>query len=211
MEMREKHHDSMQEAECQREMQDQRTADSQGEFWISELFTGRPENADGRQEKELAVYDLLDELGIGYQRLDHEVTPSIEACHGVDKCLGIRICKNLFLCNRQKTDFYLLMMPGDKTFHTKDLSKQLGCARLSFADAEHMEEYLHITPGSVSIMGLMNDTEGHVRLLIDREVMESEYMGFHPCVNTTSLKAETKDIVEKFLPAVHHEATVVEL
>lgn len=194
-----------------KEVQDQKMADVQNGFWISELFTGRPENADGRQEKEILVYDLLDRLGIEYQRLDHEVTPSIEACHGVDQRLGIRICKNLFLCNRQKTDFYLLMMPGDKTFHTKDLSRQLGCARLSFADAEHMEEYLHITPGSVSIMGLMNDTEGHVRLLIDREVMESEFMGFHPCVNTTSLKAGTKDIIEKFLPAVHHEATIVEL
>ncbi|MGN0355857.1 MAG: prolyl-tRNA synthetase associated domain-containing protein [Muricoprocola sp.] len=180
-------------------------------IWISDLFQGRPESSEGRMEKEMAVYDLLDELEIPYERLDHEVTPSIEACHGVDERLGIRICKNLFLCNRQKTDFYLLMMPGDKTFHTKDLSKQLGCARLSFADAEHMEEYLHITPGSVSVMGLMNDTEGHVRLLMEREIVETEYLGFHPCVNTASLKAKTKDIMDKFLPAVHHDVTVVEL
>lgn len=181
------------------------------EIWISELFTGRPEHMEGRTEKEVAVYELLDRLEIPYERLDHEVTPSIEACHGVDERLGIRICKNLFLCNRQKTDFYLLPMPGDKVFHTKDLSKQLGCARLSFADAEHMEEYLHITPGSVSIMGLMNDTEGRVRLLIDREVAEMEYLGFHPCVNTSSLKARTQDIIRKFLPAVNHTMTVVEL
>lgn len=183
----------------------------QKEIWISELFEGRPENMEGRMEKETAVYDLLDRLEIPYERLDHEVTPSIEACHGVDERLGIRICKNLFLCNRQKTDFYLLLMPGDKVFHTKDLSKQLGCARLSFADAEHMEEYLHITPGSVSIMGLMNDTEKHVRLLVDREVVETEYLGFHPCVNTSSLKARTRDIIQKFLPAVEHTMTVVDL
>lgn len=192
------------------EMKD-RDETQQGEFHISELFTGRPEHMEGRTEKEAAVYDLLDLLEIPYERLDHDVTPSIEACHGVDERLGIRICKNLFLCNRQKTDFYLLMMPGDKVFHTKDLSKQLGCARLSFADAEHMDEYLHITPGSVSIMGLMNDTEGQVRLLIDREVAEMEYLGFHPCVNTSSLKARTQDILEKFLPAVGHTPTVVDL
>lgn len=181
------------------------------EIWISPLYTGRPEDVSGRTRNEIAVYDLLDKLNIAYERVDHEVTPSIESCHGVDEKLNIHICKNLFLCNRQKTDFYLLLMPGEKLFKTKDLSKQLGCARLSFADAEHMEQYLGIHPGAVSIMGLMNDTEHHVRLLADREVLETEYLGFHPCVNTSSLKAKTSDIFEKFLPAVGHELTVVEL
>ncbi len=181
------------------------------EIWISPLYKGRPEDVSGRTPEETAVYDLLDKLNIMYERVDHEVTPSIESCHGVDEKLDIHICKNLFLCNRQKTDFYLLLMPGEKPFRTKDLSKQLGCARLSFADAEHMEQYLHIHPGAVSIMGLMNDTECHVRLLVDREVLETEYIGFHPCVNTSSLKAKSRDIFEKFLPAVGHEMTVVEL
>lgn len=176
-----------------------------------ELQNGRPKNTDGRLQKEIKVYDLLDSLGIEYQRTDHGHADTMEACNKIDKILGTIICKNLFLCNRQKTDFYLLMMPGDKPFKTKDITKQLGCARLSFASEKYMEEYLNIKPGAVSIMGLMNDTENYVQLVIDRPVVESETMGCHPCVNTSSLKLKTKDVMEKFLPAVHHKAIIVDL
>lgn len=165
----------------------------------------------GRLLKEMAVYELLDELKISYQRVDHEAAATVDDCHGVDEALGIHICKNLFLCNRQKTDFYLLMMPGLKKFKTKELSAQLGVSRLSFAEAEYMEEFLDITPGSVSVMGLMNDKEHRVRLLIDRELLQDEFVGCHPCVNTSSLKLRMKDVLEKFLPYVGHGYTVVEL
>ena len=176
-----------------------------------ELQNGRPKNTEGRLEKEIKVYDLLDSLGIEYQRTDHGHADTMEACNEIDKVLGTIICKNLFLCNRQETDFYLLMMPGDKPFKTKDITKQLGCSRLSFASEEYMEKYLNIKPGAVSIMGLMNDTENHVQLLIDRQVIECDTMGCHPCVNTSSLKMKTKDVMEKFLPAVHHKAIIVDL
>ena len=165
----------------------------------------------GRLPKEMAVYELLEKLEIPYLRLDHEVTASIEDCHNVDQLLGIHICKNLFLCNTQKTDFYLLMMPGEKKFKTKELSSQIGSARLSFAGPEFMEEFLDITPGSVSVMGLMNDHDGRVRLLIDQDVLKDEYVGCHPCINTSSLKIKTCDMLEKFLPYVQHDYTVVEL
>ena len=178
-----------------------------------ELQNGRPETTSGRLDKEIRVYDLLDKLGIAYQRVDHEATMTMEACEEVDRILGddTTICKNLFLCNRQETNFYLLLMPGDKPFKTKDLSKQINSARLSFADESYMEEFLDITPGSVSIMGLMNDTDNHVQLLMDKEVLEGESLGCHPCINTSSLKLKTKEVMEKFLPAVHHEAVIVEL
>ena len=176
-----------------------------------ELYKGRPENADGRQEREIRVYDCLDKLGIEYERTDHEHADTMEACNEIDEVLNVLICKNLFLCNRQKTDFYLLMMPGDKPFKTKELPAQIGSARLSFASEEFMVEYLDIHPGAVSVMGLMNDTDNHVRLLIDEDVLKGEYIGCHPCVNTSSLKIRTKDIVETFLPAVHHDMTVVKL
>lgn len=165
----------------------------------------------GRLPKEMAVYELLEKLEIPYLRLDHEVTASIEDCHNVDQLLGIHICKNLFLCNTQKTDFYLLMMPGEKKFKTKELSSQIGSARLSFAGPEFMEEFLDITPGSVSVMGLMNDHDGRVRLLIDQDVLKDEYVGCHPCINTSSLKIKTCDMLEKFLPYVQHDYTVVVL
>ena len=176
-----------------------------------QLLHGRPESAEGRLNKEMRVYDLLDSLGIEYDRTDHIAAMTMEDCLEIDKILDVIICKNLFLCNRQKTKFYLLMMPGDKTFKTKDVSSQIGSSRLSFADAEDMEKYLDITPGSVSVMGLMNDHDNRVQLLIDKPVADSELLGCHPCVNTASLRMKTKDVIEKFLPAVHHEAIVVDL
>jgi Ala-tRNA(Pro) deacylase len=175
------------------------------------LYSGRPENTEGRQMREIRVYDMLDSLGIDFQRTDHDHADTMEACNDIDAVLGVVICKNLFLCNRQKTNFYLLMMPGDKPFKTKELSKQINSARLSFASPDFMEEYLDIHPGAVSIMGLMNDTENHVQLLIDEDVLKDPYIGCHPCVNTSSLKIRTEDILHTFLPAVHHEPIVVHL
>lgn len=179
---------------------------------ISVLYTGRPDDESNRLPKELRTYDLLDQLDIPYWRVDHDVTNTIEACCGVDELLGTEMCKNLFLCNAQKTDFYLLLMPGNKKFKTSRLSKQIGSARLSFAGPEFMEEFLDITPGSVSVLGLMNDKNCRVRLLIDKDVVEhQEFMGCHPCINTSSLKIRTADILEKFLPHVNHPYTLVEL
>lgn len=176
-----------------------------------ELEKGRPVNTTGRLEREIKVYDWLDRLGIEYERTDHEEANTMEACNEIDRVLNTIICKNLFLCNRQETQFYLLMMPGDKPFKTKDLSAQIQSARLSFGKPEYMEEFLHIKPGAVSIMGLMNDTANRVQLLIDKPVIESEYIGCHPCVSTSSLKLKTEDVLNKFLPAVNHKPIIVEL
>ena len=176
-----------------------------------ELYRGRPQSSEGRLAKEMRVYDLLDRLGIQYERTDHIAAMTMEDCQEIDRILNVVICKNLFLCNRQKTKFYLLMMPGDKVFKTKDLSHAIGSSRLSFADPSDMEAYLDITPGAVSVMGLMNDTENHVQLIMDKPVVESALLGCHPCVNTSSLRMKTCDVMEKFLPAVGHEAIVVDL
>lgn len=179
-------------------------------FTDKTVYTGRPLSEEGRLPKEIRVYDLLDSLGITYQRVDHAAVDTIEACHDVDQLLGIEICKNLFLCNAQKTKFYLLMMPGEKKFRTALLSKQIQSSRLSFAEPEYMEQFLDITPGSVSILGLMNDKACQVQLLIDKDVLDHEYIGCHPCINTSSLRIPTADILEKFLPAVKHSYQVVE-
>ena len=176
-----------------------------------ELQNGRPINETNRLAKEIRVYNLLDELGISYERVDHEAAMTMEACIAVDEALGTAMCKNLFLCNRQKTDFYLLLTPGDKPFKTKYLSSQIGAARLSFAEAEYMEEFLDITPGSLSVMGLMNDTNHRVRLLIDNDVLKMPYMGCHPCVNTSSLKVSMADVLGKFLTKTGHAPTIVDL
>ncbi len=176
-----------------------------------ELYRGRPEDTEGRLVREVRTYDFLDSLGIEYIRTDHERADNMEACNEIDAVLEVIICKNLFLCNRQKTKFYLLMMPGDKKFKTKELSKQINSARLSFADAEAMLTYLDIEPGAVSIMGLMNDKDHAVQLLIDEDVLKDEYLGCHPCVCTSSLKLKTRDVIEKFLPATGHSYHTVYL
>ncbi len=176
-----------------------------------ELYEGRPADETGRLEKEIRVYDFLDKMGVEYLRVDHEAAYNMEICEEIDQTLGAVICKNLFLCNRQKTDFYLLLMPGDKVFKTKELSKQIGSARLSFGEAEYMEEFLDTTPGAASIMGLMNDQENRVRLLVDEDVLKGEFLGCHPCVNTSSLKLRTEDVFGKLLKEMHHEMTVVKL
>ena len=175
------------------------------------LMNGRPENCEGRLEKEIRCYDLLDSLGIEYQRIDHEPANTMEACAAVDEALKATICKNLLLCNRQCTDFYLLLIPGSKTFKTSILSKKIGSSRLSFASPEYMEQFLDITPGSVSILGLMNDKDMRVQLLIDEDVLKGEYIGCHPCINTSSLRIKTADMMEKIIPAMGHEPRLVEL
>lgn len=175
------------------------------------LYSGRPEDCSGRSERELRAYEKLDALGISYVRADHDPAATIADCQAVDRVLGTKMCKNLFLMNQQKTKFYLLLMPGDKPFKTKDLAKQLGIARTSFADAEHMEAYLGISPGAVTVLGLMNDRDHQVRLVIDRDVLTPGYIGCHPLVNTASVRISVDDLFSKFLPATGHEATVVEL
>ena len=175
------------------------------------LENGRPSDCTGRLEKEIRVYALLDSLEVSYQRVDHEAAMTMEACAAIDQVLDATICKNLLLCNRQNTEFYLLMIVGDKTFKTKELSHQIGSSRLSFAGAEYMEKFLDITPGSLSVMGLMNDKENRVRLLVDRDVVTGEFIGFHPCINTSSLRLRTADLMEKIIPAMGHEPTLVEI
>ena len=175
------------------------------------LHHGRPENTAGRLEKEIRVYDLLDSLGIGYDRIDHPPAMTMEVCAQLDQALGAPICKNLLLCNRQCTDFYLLLLPGGKVFKTKDLSKQIGSSRLSFADGKYMEEFLDITPGSLSVLGLMNDKENRVQLLIDEELLHTDAIGCHPCINTSSLRLSTQDLLEKIIPAMGHPPRTVVL
>ena len=172
---------------------------------------GRPADLTGRLEKELRVYDFLDNLNIPYQRVDHAPAMTMEACLAVDKALGASMCKNLLLCNRQNTAFYLLLMPGDKPFKTKDLSKQIGSSRLSFADGAYMEQFLDITPGSLSVLGLMNDKLDRVQLLIDGDVLKDEYIGCHPCINTSSLRIRTEDLMQKIIPAMGHTPILVTL
>ena len=176
-----------------------------------ELLPGRPADLACRLPKEIRSYELLDALHIDYQRIDHPAAMTMEACAAVDVALEATICKNLLLCNRQATDFYLLMLPGDKPFKTSVLSKMIGSSRLSFASPEHMEAFLDITPGSLSVLGLMNDKENRVQLLIDEDVLNGQWIGCHPCINTSSLRIPTGDMLEILIPAMGHPYRTVTL
>ena len=175
------------------------------------LFEGRPEDETGRLPREIRVYDYLDGLGIPFRRTDHKEVATMEDLYEADRVLDVVLCKNLFLCNRQKTDFYLLAMPADKPFKTKELSGQLNISRLSFGDPADLLKYLDIEPGAVSVMGLMNDTDKQVRLLMDEDLREDEFFGCHPCVTTSSMKLGMSDLLTRFLPATGHEVTWVRL
>lgn len=181
-------------------------------FWLKvQIQKGNPEDINGRLEKERRCYELLNKLGIDFDRVDHEPAETMEACQEIEKVLCAPICKNLFLCNRQQTSFYLFLCPGDKPFRTKDFSKLIGSSRLSFGPAEHMERLLDITPGSVSILGLMNDINGEVTLVVDKDLLDEEFFGCHPCINTSSLRLRTKDVFGPLIDAIEHPMTVVEL
>ena len=177
---------------------------------ISPLFHNtRPEGE--LRPQEAAAFDLLESLGIAYDRVTSDPADNMEKCAAVSAVLGMPICKNLFLCNRQETSFYLLMIPGDKKFKTKELSSQIDSARLSFAKDTYMEEFLDITPGSMSVLGLMNDKENRVQLLIDEDVLRGKYIGCHHCINTSSLRLRTEDLLQKIIPAMEHEPIFVKL
>ena len=178
---------------------------------VNQKFNGRPADIESRLKKEQRVYEMLDSLGVEYERSDHDEAMTIEDCHGIEELLDVAICKNLFLCNRQKTDFYLLLIAGEKKFKTSVVSKIIGTARLSFGDHENMLELLDITPGSLTVFGLMNDTQNRVRLLIDESVLAHEYFGAHPCINTSTLKVKTSDITDKVIPFMKHEPTIINI
>ncbi len=173
--------------------------------------TTTPSNLSFRTEMEQRSFTLLDELHISYTYVDHEPALTMEDYLEIDKVLGVKMCKNLVLCNRQKTNYYLLLMPGDKVFKTKELSSQINSARLSFASGEAMEELLGVLPGSASVLGLLKDTEGKVQLLIDKDLLQEEYFGCHPCKNTSSIRFKTEELLNKVLPQLGHEYIVVEL
>lgn len=178
-----------------------------------ELVHGSPADLSGRNDREIRTYAFLDSLGVEFDRTDHPDTPAttMEVCAEVDAILDVKICKNLFLCNRQKTRFYLVVMPGDKPFKTKELSGQMGISRLSFGDESKMTEFLDLHPGSVSVLGLMNDREHRVQLVIDEDVLQEEYFGCHPCENTSSIRFKTADLTDKILPALGVEPVLVKL
>jgi conserved hypothetical protein len=184
---------------------------SSGEsMYISKPYRGRPVDIEKRQEKEKRCYDFLDNIGVEYEVVDHDEASDMEKCREIEGALGVKICKNIVLCNRQETVFFLFMMPGDKKYVTKDISKKLEVSRLSFAKENYLKEFLDVTPGSVSVLGLLNDKDNRVDLVIDSDVIKENFIRCHPCVNTSTLKIATTDFLNKVIPALNKEAKIID-
>lgn len=179
-------------------------------MYISKPYMGRPKDVDKRQEKERKCYDFLESLGIEYEVVDHEAASDMDKCREIEGTLGVKICKNIMLCNRQETEFFIFMMSGDKKYVTRDVSKKIGMSRLSFAKENYLKEFLDVAPGSVSVLGLLNDKNNRVKLVIDSDVIKADYIRCHPCVNTSTLKIKTADFLEKIIPALGKEAAIID-
>lgn len=175
----------------------------------SQVFTKHPETT--ATQKEMDSYLFLENNGVEYIRAEHDEAATIELCEEIEKVIDAKICKNLLLCNRQQTKFYMLLIPGDMVFKTKYLSAQINSARLSFAGGDKMEELLNVTPGSLTVLSLMYDKNKEVELLIEKNVFKEEYFGCHPCVNSATVRFLTADLKEKVLPALGREYIVVDL
>ena len=179
-------------------------------MYISQVYRGVPKDIDSRQEKERKCYDFLSKLGIDYEVVDHEEASDMDRCREIESVLGVKICKNIMLCNRQESRFFIFMMPGDKKYVTKEFSKKIGMSRLSFAKEKYLKEFLNVSSGSVSVLALLNDTDNKVELVIDRDVIQQDHIRCHPCVNTSTLKIKTEDFLNKIIPALKKEVMIIE-
>ena len=179
-------------------------------MYISQVYRGVPKDIDSRQEKEKMCYDFLGKLDIDYEVVDHEEASDMDRCREIESVLGVKICKNIMLCNRQESRFFIFMMPGDKKYVTKEFSKKIGMSRLSFAKEKHLKEFLNVSSGSVSVLALLNDTDNKVELVIDRDVIQQDHIRCHPCVNTSTLKIKTEDFLNKIIPALKKEVMIID-
>ena len=178
-------------------------------MFISEIYTVAPEHERG--EHETTVYKELDRLGIKYERVDNDTVETMEECVEISEKLGAEIRKTIVVCNRQKTDFYLVILPAGKRFDSKLFAAMMHTARVSFASPEDMQRVIGLTPGEASVMGILNDPEGKVKVVIDKAVADAEWFACNPGANTSHLRFKTKQLINNFLPAEGHKAEIIML
>jgi Ala-tRNA(Pro) deacylase len=177
--------------------------------YISEIRTSTPEDMKNPTGKK--AFKMLDQLKIPYECVSNDAVSTMEECRAIEEVLGTEIRKNIFLCNKKNTSFFLIVLPADKNLDVDTLSAKIGIPKLSFASADSMQQHLGAQPGSASVMGLINDEDEYVQLIIDKEVAEAEWYGCNPGINTAHLRLKTSDLLNKFLPKIYHKAKIVEL
>lgn len=154
-------------------------------------------------ESEQKVLRRLDELKVPYEYHQHH------AVHTIDECLelpyaeaDVTFCKNILLCNRQKTQFYLYVTVPKKPYRTADVSKLLGVSRLSFAPDEALPELLQLYSGSLTPLALWLNPDSGVQLVLDREIRQPGRIAFHPAVNTATVIFRQEDFFDRVVPAL---------
>lgn len=157
------------------------------------------------------TYKFLSENNIEFSRVDNDEAVTMEDCIEIDKALDMKTVKTLFLCNRQKTQFYLFVTEGDKPFVTKDFSSALGISRVSFASAEMLDEIIGTKVGATTIFGVLREQAQEVRVVFDKAVCESEWFGCSDGTTSCYMKLKTDDILNKLLPSSGHTYEVIEV
>ena len=158
---------------------------------------------------EQAVYDALKNMGIAYDVVQHAPASSMEECAWVMEPLNATCVKNIFLCPRNQSRFYLLITRPEAKLKTSDISKQAGASRLAFAPEEKLWHYLREKPGAISPMGLIFDEGREVTVLVDEALRKAPRVAFHPCVNTASLALSSDDFFDVYLKTLGYEPIYV--
>ncbi len=178
-------------------------------MFISKVFDGAPE--DKRGELETKVYAEFKELGIDFKRVDNDEAISMEECVEISNTWGAEIRRTVVVCNRQTTNYYLVVMPADKRFDTKTFAHNMECARVSFASEEDMIKILGVSHGNASVVSILNDKDNMVQVVLDKDVADDEYFACNVGINTTHIMFKTDDLINKFLVKEEHNPKIIEL
>jgi Ala-tRNA(Pro) deacylase len=178
-------------------------------FYVSEISEVAP--ATYKSDLQKRVFGALNDLHIPFQRVDTDEAITMDDCVMIDQRLQMKMVKTLFLCNRQQTEFYLFITCGDKSFRSKDFSHALGISRVSFAPAEMLLTMLHTHVGAATVLSMLEDDDNRVKVVMDKDVTAEEWYGCSDGTTTGYMKLRTDDVMNVFLPFVHHQATVIEV
>ena len=172
-------------------------------FHVSEIITTPPPAYESPLQQ--TVYETFARLGIPFGRVDTDPGLTMEDCQHIDRKIGVRIVKTIFLCNRQQTAFYLYVTTDDKPFVTREFCGALGIPRVSFASAEKLEELTGVKVGATTVLSAILPSAASVQLVMDRDVAESEWFACTDGTATCFVKIRTKDLLDKYLPASGHD------
>ena len=177
-------------------------------FEMTGLLEGRPENI--QNEKEQACYDILDKLGISYQRVEYNFFPSeTQQLRQIDDVLGVAGIKNLIFRTRNKSQFFFVILPREGRFDEKGFRAKYQLPKITMAKGDELSQLLNTHAGAVSIMELIHDKEGVIHLFAEEGVLQQEYFRFHPNENRSTVRIRMEDFKHKLLPYLNHDLTVL--